>query len=81
MRVSKRRSHGGYGGQDEEEADMDTAMGALVRRAVLESWVKKLPQPTLERTLPGSLLRLSVGQRLQKDGSTVSKYVIGRVRP
>ncbi len=55
--------------------------GALVRRNMLESWVRKLPLPFLERTLPGALLRLSVGAKAQRDGSTAVKYVIGRVRP
>lgn len=59
---------------------MEAAMTALVRRNMLESWVRKLPLPFLERTLPGALLRLSVGQKPMKDGTSVACYTIGKVR-
>lgn len=64
--------------QDEEdiEASPSDAAVIVVRRATLELWLK---QPFLARTLPGCLLRLSLGQKRNAEGEMVATYMVAEV--
>lgn len=59
-----------------EEAAFEDVNAICVRRHKLEAWVSK---PFLERTLPGCLLRLSLGERTSSRGVTQKLYMLAQV--
>lgn len=59
-----------------EEAAFEDINAICVRRHKLEAWVSK---PFLERTLPGCLLRLSLGERTSSRGVTQKLYMLAQV--
>jgi hypothetical protein len=62
--------------EDDVEATLSDAEVIVVKRATLEAWLK---QPFLARTLPGCLLRLSLGQKRDFDGNMAATYMVAEV--
>ncbi len=60
-----------------EEAAFEDVGAICVRRHKLEAWVTK---PFLERTLPGCLLRLSLGERTNSSGVLAPCYMLAQAR-
>lgn len=59
-----------------EEAGFEDIPGITVRRHLLEGWIDK---PFLERTLPGCMVRLSLGERTSRSGVPVRVYMLAQV--